>query len=623
MEQQDDAKAKLLIARALGLLQYVSKGNIASNHVNMIAALLLLNAEAFVQTANRNASQVAWTAAWLAYIEAEDYIQQQQANLVQLSSTLYWNDHYDRLYDGMVTTAFALAVFDENYYEIGLQYTERSKAAYLKSTLQHKHLKNNLPNAHPLSLQEQQLLQRLLWIENSLFQEDTKGILANTEKVKQLQQQQYTFQQQLKNIQAQLQATYPAILSAHPKLSSLTQWQEKLQTHECVVNYHVTNNHIFISVFNSDSLHTIQLPKPKNFENQLLLLYETIQVSPSNMAFPDSFYTAYTDLAHFFYQQLIQPIEHRLEKRVLVIPDKLLAYLPFEVLLRQPVSQVYDFNTHDYLLRHYQFSYSSAIQLWEWSKTQTPAASTALLAIAPYFDSATGLQPLAHNNKEAATIRRLWRGKLIRRQEAQEKEFKRLLPQYNIFHFATHGITNSEYPNFSYLAFAHPKDSSEDGRLYAAEIYQMSIPAELIFLSACQTNLGKYHQSEGLMSLARAFTYTGAKSIIATLWSIDDEQTAWVANAFYKYLKQPNSKDEALQRAKLDYIAQSSHIFAHPYYWSAMILIGDNHQLARASKSKQYYYIFWFAVSVLIIGLAATRKKLKKWYISKINMGTG
>ena len=227
----------------------------------------------------------------------------------------------------------------------------------------------------------------------------------------------------------------------------------------------------------------------------MLLLYETIQTSPSNMAFPDSFYSTYTVLAHFFYQQLIQPIEQHLEKRALIIPDKLLAYLPFEVLLRQPVRQIYDFNTHDYLLRHYQFSYSSAIQLWEWSKSQTPASNTDLLAIAPYFDPTTGLQPLDYNYKEAAFIKRLWRGRLIYQREAQEKNFKHLFPKYNILHFATHGITNSEYPNFSYLAFAAPKDSSEDGRLYAAEIYQMSIPAELVFLSACQTNLGKYHQS--------------------------------------------------------------------------------------------------------------------------------
>ena len=227
VEQQDGATAKSLIARALTFLQDSSEGNIASNNVNMIAALLLLNAEALAQTANQSTSQIAWTTAWQAYLEAEQYIQQQQANLVQLSSTLYWNDHYDRLYDGMVTTAFELAAFDKKYDEIGLQYSERSKAAYLKNLLQRKPSKSNLSNTHPASLQEQQLIQRLLWIENSLFQETNKGILADIEKVKILQQQQYTFQQQLKHIQAELQAIYPTILPTNPKLPSLKSWQKK------------------------------------------------------------------------------------------------------------------------------------------------------------------------------------------------------------------------------------------------------------------------------------------------------------------------------------------------------------------------------------------------------------
>lgn len=122
------------------------------------------------------------------------------------------------------------------------------------------------------------------------------------------------------------------------------------------------------------------------------------------------------------------------------------------------------------------------------------------------------------------------------------------------------------------------------------------------------------------MSLARAFTYAGTKSIVATLWSINDQQTDWVARNFYKHLKQQTSKDEALQRAKLDYIAQSSQTLAHPYYWSAMILIGDNHQLA--PHSDQYRYMLWLAVGVLLIGLTAARKEVKKWYISRFNMGT-
>jgi len=627
IEEGDGKLAAQVTSKALNIIKPMLRQETPSIYGSINASLLLLQAEAQAIIANTTASTLDWEKTLEKYLEAETYIQEQQEFLVQLSSQLYWNDHYDQLYDGIVTAGFALASCDNSYYTMALKYMERSKAAYFKRTLAYQQTKTNLLQSDSLSRKERNLQTKLLYLENAIFQEAQKGVLANEDKNKQLYQQQFALQQELKALTSQFQAPYTARLKVTPNNFSVTDWQQHLLPEQCIVNYHITKSNIYIIVLDADSLHALALPKPTTFEKQLLQLYETIQISPNDMAFPDSFYVSYTNLAHSFYQQLLKPIEPRLRKQILLIPDKLLVYLPFEVLLRQPPKTVYAFHQHDYALRHYQFSYNASIQLWALMKVKHSTLGTSFLGIAPSFDEKSGLAPLSHNEEEIKIIQKIWRkGKTLRQQQAQKDQFLRLLSQHNIIHFATHGVANAEFPNFSYLAFAYSNDTLLNNRLYAAEIYQLSIPAELVFLSACQTSIGKYHQSEGLISLARAFTFAGAKSIIATLWSINDQQTSFVATEFYRNLKLQKTKSQALQQAKLHYLSQSSNSnLAHPYYWSAMILMGDDKAITLPPR--KIYPIAIIGVAVAILSLAAfvwTKKQVKniKYHSKRFrNMG--
>ena len=96
-------------------------------------------------------------------------------------------------------------------------------------------------------------------------------------------------------------------------------------------------------------------------------------------------------------------------------------------------------------------------------------------------------------------------------------------------------------------------------------------------LSACETGIGKLQRGEGIISLARAFAYAGAKSIFTTLWKVDDEKTKDLVIDFYKYLKVGKAKDEALHLAKLDFLKKNKGKGAanHPFFWAGMIGIGD------------------------------------------------
>jgi CHAT domain-containing protein len=148
------------------------------------------------------------------------------------------------------------------------------------------------------------------------------------------------------------------------------------------------------------------------------------------------------------------------------------------------------------------------------------------------------------------------------------------LKQYRIVHLATHGILNSNYPELSGLVFSlvDQRGQTEDGFLKLNDIYNMDLPLDMIVLSACETGLGKEVRGEGLVGLTRGFMHAGAARVVASLWKVDDEETARLMKSFYSYLlekKMPAAA--ALRLAQLDLRKTRSE----PYYWAGFVLQGE------------------------------------------------
>ena len=141
-----------------------------------------------------------------------------------------------------------------------------------------------------------------------------------------------------------------------------------------------------------------------------------------------------------------------------------------------------------------------------------------------------------------------------------------------------HGLLDERFPLDSGLALSLPAvmstNGGDNGLLQAWEIFDhVRIDADLVTLSACNTALGKEMGGEGLLGLTRAFHYAGARSVMASLWSVADDSTAELMTRFYGYLKAGKSKDQALQAAQRDLVR--SERFAQPFHWAAFTLAGD------------------------------------------------
>jgi hypothetical protein len=132
-----------------------------------------------------------------------------------------------------------------------------------------------------------------------------------------------------------------------------------------------------------------------------------------------------------------------------------------------------------------------------------------------------------------------------------------------------------------------------DGFLDLHEVYTLDLArADLVVLSACQTQLGAHSGGDDIIGLNRAFIYAGAPSVIASLWSVNDEATSLLMTAFHTHLKQGMGKARALKAAQ----AETRTKYAHPYYWAAFVLTGD----AGTATSSQPNSSPW-AIGVIIV----------------------
>ena len=150
------------------------------------------------------------------------------------------------------------------------------------------------------------------------------------------------------------------------------------------------------------------------------------------------------------------------------------------------------------------------------------------------------------------------------------------LSQFRIIHFATHGVLNTKHPELSgiLLSMVDETGRPQDGFVQLGDIYKLNLRAELIVLSACETSLGKAIVGEGRIGLIRGFMYAGAKSVIGSLWKVDDSATAALMGEFYKEMFTNHKRPAAALRAAQISISNQKR-WRSPYYWAGFVLQGE------------------------------------------------
>ena len=149
------------------------------------------------------------------------------------------------------------------------------------------------------------------------------------------------------------------------------------------------------------------------------------------------------------------------------------------------------------------------------------------------------------------------------------------LTQFRLLHFATHGLVDTRYPERSglILSLIDKHGRKGDGYLRLNDVYNLKLSADLVVLSACESALGQDLSSEGIIGLPRAFLHAGAKSVIASLWKVNDQATAKLMADLYARIERGETPSSALRSAQLDMVNDDQ--WSKPYYWAAFVLQGD------------------------------------------------
>jgi len=450
----------------------------------------------------------------------------------------------------------------KGYKEIAFYFAEKSKSAVLQESIADSNAKSFSGIPSTLLDEEKSLKSNIALVTQKLAQK------MNSEEDQNLRATLFNLDREYQSFIKKLEQDYPNYFNLKFNQSTPTAAgiQKQLDTKSAFLSYFIAGKRLYIFIITQNTFEIKNLTLPEDFDRNTKGL--------NNSLF-------YNDLS--VYMQSAIPLSRLLIprlppsiKELIIIPTGRLGTLPFETLLNHKIKSE-DFKSIPFLVKRFAISYEFSAGLFsQKSKLDSRVESPSIFLCAPIkFPEKDDLNELPGTESEVNTIAGLFasNSSVAKFEDANESLVKSgTLSSYNYLHFATHGIVDEVDPELSRIFLNNSQ--SEDGNLFAGEIYNLNLNANLAILSACQTGLGKLSKGEGVIGLSRALVYAGAKNIIVSFWSVADESTSKLMTDFYSILlKNKNQSFSAnLQQAKIKMISEGQ--YASPYYWAPFVLIG-------------------------------------------------
>lgn len=515
---------------------------------------------------------------------------------------------------------------DKQYLHQAFNYAERSKAAVLYENIQSNQALRvgNIPDS--MQIREEQI-KKQIWTYEELLYEEKRKKKPNRNQIEYWNNQLFELQNQYENMIVHFEQKYPKYyqLKYNLEVPDIYDIQRKLNPDEMMLEYVLTSNMLYTFQIEQDHFEV-------NYRQTDSTLIQTIDSLHSFLSKRDfsthtlSDFNEFKSLTHQLYATLIGPLDLRNQKRIIVVPDDALSYIPFEILIKENknFTQI-SYRDLPYLIKEHMISYSYSAKVLLNQTFKKTKAKKRLAAYAPSYENSIDipdnmlstrakyrekLYPLKGIIEEVNRISKIIPGKIFAKEQATERIFKNTSGKYDILHLAMHTLINDNDPMYSKMAFTQTNKKKEDDFLNTYEIYNLNLSSRLTVLSSCNTGFGKLNKGEGVMSLARGFKYAGCPSIVMTMWPVEDNSSIKLMEYFYEAIKDGKSKDEALREAKLKFMDHSDRLHAHPYFWAGYISIGDQSPLYSSGS------IYWIiAGSLLLIAgfvlLFRKRKSLK------------
>lgn len=401
----------------------------------------------------------------------------------------------------------------------------------------------------------------------------------------------------------ELLSTENNIRLKNPQYSSLLT-AEKNFTAEEILNKTLSTGNRLVEYFTGDSsayIFSAEKNKPLGFYRLAADLENSTTgflhfFTDRNLILQDP--AGYAAAANKLYQSLLGPYTSKSNIPMLIVPDGFISFIPFDALLTRSATST-DIASFSFLIKQQETYYAfSCNTLLEQQQNKKTASEKSMAAFAPVFSNKErGLTPLLHSSEEMDAIKQSnSNGLFFKSADATLNSFITNSSNTGIIHLATHA-GSGDSTSFAGIEFY-------DSTLYLNRIYSMRLNARLVVLSGCETGTGAVNKTEGLMSLARGFSYAGTKNVIGSLWQTEDMTSAEIFKNFYSNLAD-NNFSTALHKAKLTVIGNSSVAAASPYFWSGYIYIGTPGEGAGKEVSGNQKLILLISGAVLLLLIAS------------------
>ncbi|MEW7288972.1 CHAT domain-containing protein [Aquimarina sp. 2304DJ70-9] len=520
----------------------------------------------------------------------------------EFQSKLYWRKQSSDLYGKAIEACFLAKDIENAFY-----FMEKNKALLLTEDINNGKIRQSLALPDDITNQETMIKKKIFFLESIKNDPET---LKDSITIELLDQK-----NQLKNLQDSIQKSFPEYnpFDLQPNVISLKEVQQAIEKNTIILEYNIsehenyglisenkgytpihngsnygvkTTTNAYILYISKHNIQCIEIEDVSGLKQEISSLVE----QASTPFKTKEALISYANIAYKVYSKLFptQELKERIKnKKVKIIPDSYLNYLPFEALVTSPIVH----KKLNYLIEDSEISYGYSYSFLENTKGTRNIEYNSFLGIAPRNFDVYNMPSLENSATELLNIKDYFDGEIYVDNRATKKEFLSTLQDHNIIHLATHADA---------LDSISPWIAFNDHKLNLEELYFTQNSADLVVLSGCNTLKGKQETGEGVMSLARGFFHSGAKSVISSLWSVDDRSTTYIMNDFYKYLKKGHSKSKALRTAKLNYLQNHSLSETSPHFWATFVLSGD------ASPLQTQYSIpkFWLVLAFLAVLLS-------------------
>jgi CHAT domain-containing protein len=473
-----------------------------------------------------------WVNAQQYYSDAIDVIEEQRATIHTEMHKIGFAGDKQAVYAHLIAVLVAT-----NQPRPAFEYAERAKARALVDMLAQKHqFASNVDVPESVSGS----IEKMTALEKALAEDETTRSQAQKMEIK----------RSLKIIKKDIQETVPQFASLVTVTPISTQKvQTFLAADEALMEFFYHDDDLYVFIVTHDQIQAKKL-QAKDLFNRIRELRKLLSMKDEG----------YHAIAGDLYNELILPVEDVVlnSSQLTIVPHGILHYLPFSMLTHS--------NTCLAEKVSLRFLPSADVLRYLVSEQQNRFSKILVLGNPDLGDS--GLDLLGAE-REAVSIGHIFSDStVLTRKRATESAVKQYGRQFQVLHFASHGVFDDNDPLSSAILLAPDKEN--DGRLTVSELYAMNLDADLVTLSACETGLGKLASGDDVVGLTRGFMYAGAKTIVASLWPVSDEATASLMTSFYNNLKEMPSA-AAFRAAQL----KTKKAFPNPFYWASFQLIGS------------------------------------------------